>query len=153
MSTDMEYRQRVINEYRVQVEPLLKYIPWLQNKQGAKAFDTYSGEGLAEHSVPVPVYDGTLMSFVKDVQRTTLMDRNYVYVYSRLRIRSVDDERRLIANATLKEMDVLTGILAKYVLGGNTKAALWAAAVENGVYLQILLKMKEILEFWDEPLA
>lgn len=153
MGTDMEYRQRVINEYRVQVEPLLKYIPWLQNKQGAKAFNTYNGEGLAEHSVPVPVYDGTLMSFVKDVQRTTLLDRNYVYVYSRFRIRSVEDERRLIAGATLKEMDVLTGILAKYVLGGNTKAILWSAAVENGIYLQILLKMKEILEFWDEPLA
>lgn len=153
MSTDMEYRQRVMNEYRVQVEPLLRYIPWLENKQGAKAFNTYAGEGLAEHSVPVPVYDGTLMNFVKDVQKTTLLDRNYVYVYSRLRIRSVQDEKRLIANATLKEMDILTGILAKYVMGGMTKAALWAEGVENGVFLQLLLKMKEILEFWDNPLA
>lgn len=153
MNTDMEYRQRVVKEYREQVEPLLKYIPWLQNKQGAKASSTYVGDGLGEHSVPVPVYDGTLMNFVKDVQRTKLLDRNYVYVYSRLRIRTVEDEKHLIASATLREMDVLTGILAKYVMGGMTKASLWPEAVENGIYLQLLLKMKEILEFWDQPLA
>lgn len=153
MNTDLEYRQRVVKEYREQVEPLLKYIPWLQNKQGAKASSTYTGDGLSEHSVPVPVYDGTLMNFVKDVQRTKLLDRNYVYVYSRLRIRTVEDEKNLIASATLREMDVLTGILAKYVMGGMTKAALWPEAVENGIFLQLLLKMKEILEFWDQPLA
>lgn len=153
MNTDMEYRQRVVKEYREQVEPLLKYVPWLQNKQGAKASSTYAGDGLGEHSVPVPVYDGTLMNFVKDVQKTKLLDRNYVYVYSRLRIRNVEDERRAIASATLREMDVLTGILAKYVMGGMTKATLWPEAVENGIFLQLLLKMKEILEFWDQPLA
>ena len=45
------------------------------------------------------------------------------------------------------------GIMAKYVLGGMTKGKLWSEAVENGVFLQALLKIKELLEVWDKPLA
>ena len=43
--------------------------------------------------------------------------------------------------------------MAKYVLGGMTKGMLWGVAVEEGVFLAVLLKMKEIMEFWDKPLA
>ena len=34
---DMEYRQRLVSEYRVKVEPLLKYLTWLTQKQGGKS--------------------------------------------------------------------------------------------------------------------
>lgn len=153
MKEQNEYIQCLVWEYRNKMEPLLKYIPWLTEKQGNKTGSIYDGEGLGENSVPVPVYDGTLMNFIREVQKAELTDRNYVYVYSRYQIRNTADERRLIKQATIKEMDILTGILSKYVLGGMTKASVWPQGVENGIFLRVLLKMKEIVEFWDRPLV
>lgn len=42
------------------------------------------------------------MSLVKDAKRTQLLDRNYAYVYSRNRIRTVEDEQRVIERATIQ---------------------------------------------------
>ncbi|MBQ7954197.1 MAG: hypothetical protein IJ282_00450 [Lachnospiraceae bacterium] len=153
MEQDMEYRQQLISEYRAKVEPLLKYLTWLTQKQGTRMVSIYGGEGISENSVPFPVYDGTLMSFIKDAQKTGLLDRNYVYVYSRNRIRSVADEKRMIEQAELKTFDILTGILSKYVMGGMTKSTLWSQAVDEGIFMLVVQKMKDILEFWDKPLA
>lgn len=153
MEQDLEYRQRIVSEYRAKVEPLLKYLPWLEQKERGRTVSMYSGEGIGENSLSIPVYDGTLMSFIKEAQKTGLLDRNYVYVYSRNRIRTVLDEKVAIEQAQLQSFDVLTGILAKYVLGGMTKSALWAQAVDEGIFLALVQKMKYILEYWDKPFA
>jgi hypothetical protein len=100
-----------------------------------------------------PVYDSTLMSFVKEVQRTTLLDRNYVYIYSRNRIRTLQDEMRMIDQSGIKDMDILKGILSKYILGGMTKGNMWNEAVQNGVFLNVIKKMKKNIEFWDKPMS
>ena len=85
--------------------------------------------------------DSTLMSFIKEVQRTGLLDRNYVYVYSRNRIRTVADELQIIDRCGIMEMDILKGILSKYVMGGMTKGRLWTEAVYNQVFLKVLMKI------------
>lgn len=153
MEQDLEYRQQIVKEYRAKAEPLLRYLPWLEQKEKGKMMNMYSGEGIGEHSLAIPVYDGTLMSFVKEAQRSGLLDRNYVYVYSRNRIRTVSDEKRAIEQAELKSFEILTGILSKYILGGMTKAALWAQGMEEGIFLALVQKMKDILEYWDRPFA
>ena len=147
------YRQELIQKYRAKIEPIFRYIPWLTQKQGAKTSYLYQGEDVPVNSVPVPVYDPTLLSFVKDMQATGLMQRNYVYVFSRCKLRSRQDELRYIAEADLTDIEDIFDIMAKYVLGGMTKGRLWSEGVENGVFLQALLKMKEVLEVWDKPLA
>lgn len=147
------FRQELIGKYRSMFEPLFRYIPWLEQKLGMKTAHLYQGDDMPAHSVPVPVYDATLLSFVKDMQRTGLMDRNYVYVYSTREIRTTADELRLIREAQLRDMEDITGIMAKYVLGGMTKGKLWSQAVENGVFYHALLKIKELLDVWDQPLA
>ena len=58
----------------------------------------------------------------------------------------------MIERATIREMDVLKGILSKYILGGMTKGRVWTEGVANGSILKVLLKMKEILEYWDRPI-
>jgi len=150
---EKELREQVMEEYRDEVEKYIKYIPWLQQKAGEKVSSIYSGDGIAEHSVKFPVYDGTALGFVKELSKSKFMDRNYPYVYSRNSIRTVQDEKRMIRNAGIRDMNLLCGILSKYVLGGMTKGALWGSAVEEGIFLEILLKMKELMEFWDKPLA
>ncbi len=153
MERDLEYRQRIVQDYRAKVEPLLRYLPWLEQKENSRAVSMYSGEGIGEHSLSIPVYDGTLMSFIKEAQRTGMLDRNYVYVYSQHRIRTMEDEKRAIEQAQLQSFEVLTGILSKYVLGGMTKSVLWSQGVEEGIFLALVQKMKYILEFWDKPFA
>jgi hypothetical protein len=65
---------------------------------------------------------------------------------------SHDDERRAIENASLKEWDILCGILSKYVLGGQTKGTLWSEAVQERIFYLVIQKMCEIIEFWDKPM-
>ncbi|MGN0431496.1 MAG: hypothetical protein ACI4EQ_03985 [Lachnospiraceae bacterium] len=152
MEHDIEYRRRLMENYKKDVEPLFRYLSWLEDKKGKKVSSSYTGNDLEGHSIVFPVYDGTLMSFVKEVQRTALTDRNYVYIYTRNRIMGVEDELRMIENVTIKNVEILTGILSKYICGGMTKGWLWSQAVEEGIFLAILLKFKELFELWGQPL-
>lgn len=150
---DIEYRRQVVQEYKADVEKLIRYLPWLEKKSGSNVSETYSGSGIGEHSIAFPVYDSTLLSFVKEVQRTNLLDRNYRYIYSRNRIVTQKDELRAISNADITHMDILKGILSKYVMGGMTKGRVWSEAVQNRIFLNVVKKMKENLEFWDRPIG
>ena len=149
---DIVYRQQVVNTYKPDVEKLIRYLPWLEEKADSSVVETFEGSGIKESSITFPVYDGTLMSFIKEVQRTGLLDRNYPYIYSQHRIRTVKDELDAIARADIKEMNVLKGILSKYVLGGMTKGRMWTEAVSNRIFLNVIKKMKENLEYWDKPM-
>lgn len=150
---DIAYRQQVVSTYKPDVERLIRYLPWLEEKAGSNVAETFEGSGIKGSSITFPVYDGTLMSFIKEVQRTTLLDRNYPYIYSRNRIRTLQDELRMIDRASIMDMDILKGILSKYVLGGMTKARLWSEAVYNSIFLKVIRKMKDNLEFWDKPMV
>lgn len=147
----MEYRQQLIREYKQVVLPLLRYLPWMEQHAGKAASTSYDGNQLSEHSVAFPVYEGTLLNFVREASKSSLMDRNYRYVYTRNRIRNHADERKLIQNATITEWDNLRGILSYYVLGGMTKGNMWSDAVEEEIFYLILRQMKEIIEYWDKP--
>ncbi|MDE7249966.1 MAG: hypothetical protein K2N82_08780, partial [Lachnospiraceae bacterium] len=111
------------------------------------------GSDMPQRSITIPVYDGTLLNFVKEMNATGLMDRNYVYIFSRNKIHTEQDELRMIDKSELKDIENILGIMAKYVLGGMTKGVLWSRAVENGVFYHGLKRIKELLEMWDEPLA
>lgn len=150
---DIAYRRQVVEEYKPDVERLIRYLPWLEEKAGKSVSENFGGSGIKDHSIMFPVYDSTLMSFVKEVQRTTLLDRNYVYIYSRNRIRTLQDEMRMIDQSGIKDMDILKGILSKYILGGMTKGNMWNEAVQNGVFLNVIKKMKKNIEFWDKPMS
>lgn len=147
------YKQELIRKYREIFEPLFRYIPWLTEKQGMSTSHRYQDTQMSENTMPIKVYDTTLLSFVKDMQATGLMNRNYIYVNSRCRLHTVEDELRCISNAELQNIEDIFDIMAKYVLGGMTKGVLWTQAVEKAVFLRALLKIKELLGVWDRPLA
>lgn len=144
-------RDEIIICYRDDVARLMRYLSWLQEKSGTSATSVYSGEGIEKSSMAVPTYDSTLLSFIKEAKKTDFMNRNYVYTYSRYRIRTAADELRVISASALQEITVLGDILSKYVLRGEVKGAVWAEGVQNGVYLALLLKMKEMMEI-NKPL-
>lgn len=142
-----------LSEHRADVERLLNYLPWLESKEGSSVSRIYDGDGSQKTSLSFPVYETMLMNFVNEASKTSLMDKNYAYAYSGYSIRTVEDEKEAIEAATVKDAEVLCGILSKYVMGGMTKGVLWNQAVENGVFLAILRKMKKLLDIWDAPLA
>lgn len=59
----------------------------------------------------------------------------------------------MIAQSGITEMDVLKGILSKYVMGGMTKGKLWTEAVRNRIFLNIIKKMLKNLEYWDSSMS
>ena len=139
-------RDEIIICYQEDVARLMKYLSWLQNVSGTATSSIFSGEGIDKSSLTVPVYDSTLVNFVKEVKKTDFLNRNYVYTFSRYRMKTEKDELRVIEACSLQDITVLGDILSKYVIKGDVKGAMWAEGVQNGVYLAVLLKMKELME-------
>ena len=153
MENENAYRRETIEKYRQIMEKLFRYLPWLEEKSGNKMVSNYKGSDMPQSSISIPVYDGTLLAFVKEMNATGLMNRNYVYTFSRNKIRSEQDELRMIDQSELKDIENIFNIMAKYVLGGMTKGVLWSRAVENGVFYHGLKRIKELLDVWDGPRA
>lgn len=143
----------IVKEYKAEIDKLIKYIPWLESKKGEDVSGFYEDEELIKNSMTVPVYDSTLLSFVKDAKKTKLIDTNYAYVYSKFRIKNYKDEWKLIESAKITDIYLLKGILSKYVLRGMIKGSVWTEAVENQIFCRVLWKLKELMEFWDGPLS
>ncbi|MBE5866297.1 MAG: hypothetical protein E7292_08830 [Lachnospiraceae bacterium] len=152
MERETENRRQQVEEYKQALLPLLRYLPWLEKSVGTQVSRTYNGADMGEKLMGFPVYDGNLMGFVREAGNSIFMDRNYRYVYTRNRIVSHDDERKVIADATIKEWGILCGILSNYVLGGRTRSTLWSEAVQERIFYLVINKMVEIVEFWDKPL-
>lgn len=151
MDTELKSGEVFVNTYKSDVIKLARYIPWLAEKSGKDVAETYTGE-YGNTALTFPVYDGTLLSFVKDAQNTKFMDKNYLYSYSHGRLKSPADERRAIENAELKDVDLLRGILSRYVLEGMVKSRKWTQGVEEKIFLGVLSKLKELVEFYGGPL-
>lgn len=152
MDRNTEYRQELLQGYKQMAMPFLRYLPWFESNAGKPGSSYYQGAEFTENTLRFPVYDSTLLNFVREASKSPLMDRNYSYIYTRNRIKTHDDERRIIESADLKDWDLLRGILSKYVLGGMTKGVLWSQAVQENIFYLILKQMQKIFEYWDKPL-
>ncbi|MGN0412457.1 MAG: hypothetical protein ACI4FV_05420 [Lachnospiraceae bacterium] len=144
MNGDLDNRRKIIEQYKPDVQLLIRYIPWLEQKKDEQVVKEYGRE--EETVLTFPVYDSTLLALVKTAQKTCFMNRNYRYIYTRYGIHSVAKEIELIEHATLREMDLLGGILSRYVMGGMTKGSVWPEAVQNGVFLALFKKMQELVD-------
>lgn len=148
MEQEKEYTQQLMEANKELLLPLLRFLPWLAQNAGHSVSTDYQGQDVNERSLSFPIYDGTLMSFIREASKSPLMEKNYQYIYTRNHIKTHDDEKRIITSATWKEWDILRGILSKYVMGGRVKATLWNEAAQEQIFYLVLKKMKEIIEFW-----
>lgn len=153
MDNVKESREEIIEKFKPTIEYLARYIPWLEKQTGQTVAHSYKGEGEVKQSFSIPVYDGTLLSFINDVSKTNYMDNNYQYVYTKNHLRTFEDEWKAIDRVDIMHMEVLCGIMSRYVLGGMTKSIYWKNGVEYEIFLRILKKTREIVEFWDKPIV
>ena len=137
-------REQIIEEYKDDLTRLLKYLPFLEKKGGKDVQNFYEGDG-ENKVIPVPVYDSTLLAFVKEARGTKFMYRNYPYVYRKWRMPDAKSERIALESATLRDIDLFRGVISKYVLGGQTRAALWTQAVEERIFVTALSRMRSLM--------
>lgn len=153
METNKQSISEKIATYKGDVEALVRYLSWLESKSGEKMYSSYVPEQSEKDRVmKVPVYDSTLLQFIKVAQKTKFMNKNYVYTYSRKRLKTSQDEHKLIDQCQIMDLEVLGDILSMYVLKGMSKGALWSEGVTNGVLAHVVRRMKELIEFWSVPM-
>lgn len=140
--------QDIVNRYRGMVETLSKYLKWFKENDSRAVDQNYNGSNM-DSTIIFPVYDSTVLSFVKDAQASGLMDRNYVYLYSRKNLKTWKDELEYISNVDIMHLDDINRIISKYVLGGQVKAGMWSEAVQHGIFEHAVRKMQELIELWD----
>lgn len=144
--------EELVKKYKGEVEQLSRYIPWFEKTTADVAAGMYRGQGTG-NGFAFPVYDSTLLSFINEFKQTSFLDVNYRYVYTRHFIRTHEDEWKAIEKATILDISVIAGIMSKYALGGMTRSVLWREAVEHEIFLRSLIKLRELIEFWDKPMA
>ena len=136
-----------VQRFRPGVNALLPYLDWLDKNAENRVTRDYNNQ--MDRTMTFPVYDGTLLAFIKEAQKTGLIDRNYSYVYSRNGLKTAIDELRFIEKATLTDLDDLAGILSKYVLGGMTRGQTWTEAVQDRIFYEVIKKMDDLLNLWN----
>ncbi len=140
------YAELLTVKYAEDILKLSKYITYFENKKGSDVAQKYEGKE-GEQTLKFPVYDSTLLAFTKEAAQTSLMDPNYIYKYRQYHIATEAAEKKAIKDAKLKDIDLLRGILSRYVLEGRYKGTRWIEASERGVFHDVLTKFMELYNF------
>lgn len=147
MESENAVAAEFIKTYGSDVRQLSVYIPYFTGKRGSDVSHAYDGKQ-GESKLKFPVFDSTLLDFVKKASQTKLMDRNYPYAYSRHRIRTHDDERLFIERATVRDVNVLRGFISRYVLEGMHNGSRWGEGVQEEIFLRVLTKLRDLMDFY-----
>ena len=147
MESENAVAAEFIKTYGSDVRQLSVYIPYFTGKRGSDVSHAYDGKQ-GESKLKFPVFDSTLLDFVKKASQTKLMDRNYPYAYSRHRIRTHDDERKFIERATVRDVNVLRGFISRYVLEGMHNGSRWSEGVQEEIFLRVLSKLRDMMDFY-----
>lgn len=139
-------REQIVTEYGEDLEKLEKYLPWLEKKSATDEQKYYKGD--EDFTViPVPVYDSTLLAFIKEAKNTKFMDRNYQYAYRRYHLQTPEDEIKAMERAKITDIKLFCGILSKYVMRGQTRSVVWTEGLVNNVYAVWIRRLNKI--FYD----
>ncbi len=137
-------REQIIEEYKDDLAKLLRYLPYLEKRGGKDVQNFYEGDG-DQKIIPVPVYDSTLLAFVKEAQKTKFMNRNYPYIYRRWNMPNPKAERIAMESAQLRDIDLFRGIISRYVMEGMRKSYMWTTAVEEKIFVTALVKLRSLI--------
>lgn len=145
MGTGQMTAQEIFDVYKEDMLKLIAYLPWLEKTSGKSIVSKmYDNMEPGDRFMAFPVYDGTLLSFIKEAESTRFIDRNYVYTITRNRLNSTDKEKDFAKSCDIFRLDDIGGILSKYILEGRVKAFMWSVAVDEGIFLEIVKRLQEI---------
>ena len=103
MITEHMTAQEVFLQYKDDMEKLIAYLPWLEEKSGKSQVSTnYGGDELSPTTISFPVYDGTLLRFIREADTTQFMDRNYPYVITDYYKIEIDEDIEMVESIARK---------------------------------------------------
>lgn len=137
-------REQITSEYKEDLTKLLKYLPYLEKRSGKDVQEFYEGDG-EQKVIPVPVYDSTLLGFIKEAQKTKFMNRNYPYIYRKWKMPTPQSERIAMESATIRDIELFRGIISRYVMEGMRKSYMWTAGVEERIFVTALVKLRSLI--------
>ena len=145
-------REQITEEFKDDLTRLLKFLPYLEKRGGKDVQEFYEGDG-DQKIIPVPVYDSTLLSFVKEAQKTKFMNKNYPYTYRRWKMPDPKSERIAMESATIRDIDLFRGILSRYIMEGMRKSYMWTTGVEERIFVTALVKLRSLIfDYSKDPL-
>lgn len=147
MNDEITQGEQFCLDYRDEIAKLMRYLPWLNSVSGKDVAKAYDGS-LGKSDISFPVYDGTLLNFVKELRNSVFMDKNYPYAYTKRHIKTPEDEIKYIEKAWLNDLDYLKAVLSKYTMEGMRKSTRWSEAVDRGLYRRVVEKLYEILMYY-----
>lgn len=133
-----------ISLYRKVIERLCSYIPYFKNATPESVSKWDRGEGLDDnyHTLPYPDYDETLSGFIEAVYSSNLMYHDYFDVIEKEgRGRHME---QLIGSIDTAGFELVRAVLTWFVRQERFSDGLWAAAVEQKVFLKILGRLRQL---------
>ena len=80
MGTEMLSNEEIVDYYKEDAMKLFHYLSWLESKMGQRTSTVYGADGIATNSIPFPVYDSTLLSFIKEADKKK--QGKYIFINS-----------------------------------------------------------------------
>ncbi len=110
-------------------DKLLEYIPFFEKEEDAYIVENLNGS---------PIYSAKFMSFIREIENTDLPDVNYPLVAS------YDAIQALTEKILTLDFNTLRAVLTYYYRQERFCWGLWGYAASNGIFLKILLRLKEL---------
>ena len=85
------YIEETVAKYAPDVDKLVAYVPWLEEKYGLEVKKTFDNPDVVAGSMPFPVYDSYMMEFIRTAENTGFMDPNHIYTFSRNKLKTDAD--------------------------------------------------------------
>lgn len=127
----------------IDYELLFKYIPYFEEKKNKKT--TWSNPSInrdGSYSFGYPLYDEMMIRFSEDLHYSEAHVLEYFDCLKKYKFQS-HDVKKLIDRSD--EM-TLRALLTYYVRQERFCDGLWETAMEEGLFLAILLRLKEVIK-------
>lgn len=122
---------------------LFKYIPYFEEKKNKKA--TWSNPSInrdGSYSFGYPEYDDAMIRFSEDFHHSEIHVIEYFECLKKHHLQS-HDIKKLIGRS---DEITLRALLTYYVRQERFCDGLWETAMEEGIFLAILLRLKEVIK-------
>ncbi len=129
---------------RENIEQLSEYLSYLTDatKESVVSWVNGGDQNDDPFYLTYPVYDRTFVEFVDELYETDLLLENYNEIIMEL---GLTDERDLALVIDEADMDVVRAILTYFIRQERFQDGLWAEAVEQRVFLNVLKRLRELI--------
>lgn len=124
-------------------EKLFEFISYFENADRKNVCHWIGGKEDKDgvFTMPFPIYDKKLESFIDEVSKTDLMDREYMKTLRKYNVIGSSDK---IASIEGADFNLLKAILTFYIRAERFCSGVWSSAFHDKVFYKILMRLKQL---------